>query len=73
MTDSIDKSVTDTKTTVEIPGAEEVIQEQKEQIEKVQTEGGPVEIEMDEEGGAEISFDPNAASPEGGEDHFSNP
>jgi len=72
MADSIDKSVTDTKTTVEIPGAEEVIQEQKEQIEKVQTEGGPVEIEMDEEGGAEISFDPNAASPEGGEDHFSN-
>ena len=72
MADSIDKSVTDTKTTVEVPGTEELIQEQKEQIEKVQTEGGPVEIEMDEEGGAEISFDPNAATPEGGEEHFSN-
>ena len=72
MADSIDKSVTDTKTTVEVPGAEEIIQDQKEKIEQVQSEGGPVEIEMDEEGGAEISFDPNAVTPEGGEEHFAN-
>ena len=50
MADSIDKSVTDTKTTVEVPGAEEIIQDQQEKIEKIQSEGGPVEIEMDEEG-----------------------
>ena len=72
MADSIDKSVVDTKTTVELPGAEEVIQDQQEKIEKVQSEGGPVEIEMDDQGGAEISFDPNAATPEGGEEHFAN-
>ena len=33
MADSIDKSVTDTKTTVEVPGAGEIIQDQKEKIE----------------------------------------
>ena len=27
---------------------------------------------MDEEGGAEIAFDPKAVSGEGGEDHFEN-
>ena len=37
MADSIDKSVVDTKTTVELPGAEEVIQDQQEKIEKVQS------------------------------------
>ena len=42
-------------------------------MKRVETEGGPVEIEMTEEGGAEVSFDPKAASPkEGGEDHFEN-
>ena len=27
---------------------------------------------MTEEGGAEVSFDPKVASPEGGQDHFEN-
>ena len=71
MVDSVDKSITE-KTTVEVPGADELVQEQQEKIEKVQTEGGPVEIEMDQEGGAEVSFDPNAVTPEDGEDHFAN-
>jgi hypothetical protein len=68
----IDKSLPNSKTTVELPGEVEIEEAIKEQVEEVQTEGGPVEIEMDDEGGAEVSFDPSAATPEGGEDHFAN-
>ena len=68
----IDKSLPNSKTTVEVPGEVEIEEAIKEKVEEVQTEGGPVEIEMDDEGGAEVSFDPSAATPEGGEDHFSN-
>jgi len=68
----IDDALPNTKTTVEIPGEEEIIQEQEQKIEEIQSEGGPVEIEMDEDGGAEISFDPQVAAMEGGEDHNAN-
>jgi hypothetical protein len=68
----IDKSLPNSKTTVELPGEVEIEEAIKEKVEQVETEGGPVEIEMDDEGGAEVSFDPSAATPEGGEDHFSN-
>ena len=44
----------------------------KENVEEIQEKGGPVEIEMTEEGGAEVSFDPKVAAMEGGEDHFEN-
>ena len=68
----IDDALPNTKTTVELPSEAEIIQEQESQIEQVESEGGPVEIKMDEDGGAEISFDPKIASPEGGEDHNAN-
>src|SRR5210317_1807010 len=68
----IDKSLPNSKTTVEVPGEVEIEEAIKEKVEQVETEGGPVEIEMDDEGGAEVSFDPSAATPEGGEDHFAN-
>jgi len=67
----IDKPLPNTKTTVEIPGEVE-IEEAIKDVEEVQTDQGPVEISMDEEGGAEVSFDPAVASPEGGEDHYAN-
>jgi len=68
----IDKPLPNTKTTVDIPGEVEVEEEIKEKVQQVDAEGKPVEIEMTEEGGAEVSFNPSAASPEGGEDHYSN-
>ena len=55
---TIDKPLPNTKTTVEVPGEVEVAEEIKEKVEEVETQGGPVEIEMTEEGGAEVSFDP---------------
>ena len=68
----IDKPLPNTKTTVEVPGEVEIEEAIKEKVEEVETQGGPVEIEMTEEGGAEVSFDPQAASPEGGDNHFEN-
>ena len=69
---TIDKSLPNQKTTVELPREAEIEEAVKEKVEEVQTEGGPVEIEMTEEGGAEVSFDPAVASVEGGQDHFEN-
>ena len=68
----IDKPLPNTKTTVEVPGEVEIQEAIKENVEEVQEKGGPVEIEMTEEGGAEVSFDPKVAAMEGGEDHFEN-
>jgi len=65
----IDKSLPNTKTTIEIPGQTEIEQSIQEEI---QPTDSPVEINMDEDGGAEISFDPNIAAPQGGEDHYAN-
>ncbi len=72
MADKIDKALPNQKTTVEIPGEAEIEEAIQENIKEVDAEGQPVEIEMTEEGGAEVSFDPSAAVPEGGEDHYAN-
>jgi hypothetical protein len=66
----IDKSLPNTKTTIEIPGQTETEQLIQEQVE--QSQDPSVEINMDEEGGAEISFDPSSAVQMGGEDHYAN-
>ena len=65
----IDKSLPNTKTTIEIPGQAEIEQSIQEEI---QPTDSPVEINMDEDGGAEISFDPSIAAPQSGEDHYAN-
>ena len=66
----IDKSLPNTKTTIEIPGQTEIEQTIQEEI--LQPTESPVEINMSEDGGAEISFDPSVASIPGGEDHYAN-
>ena len=65
----IDKSLPNTKTTIEVPGQTEIDQSIQEQVGQ---EDPSVEINMDEDGGAEISFDPSLAAPQGGEDHYAN-
>jgi hypothetical protein len=66
----IDKSLPNTKTTIEVPGQTEIDQSIQDQAE--QEQDSSVEINMDEDGGAEISFDPSLAAPQGGEDHYAN-
>ncbi len=67
---TIDKSLPNTMTEVEIPGEEEIVESQQQIVER--QEGGETEIEMSEDGGATINFDPSAVAPEDGEDHESN-
>ena len=66
---TIDKSLPNTD-----PNAveDETIIETEKKAEVIETPQGPVEIEMDEAGGAEVSFDPNAVDPAQGGDHFEN-
>ena len=50
---------------------EEIIEvENKKMAEVIDTPTGPVEVAMDEMGGAEVSFDPTAVDPV--QDHFAN-
>ena len=69
---TIDKPLPNvSETVVEVPKKEELIQERDEIIEKKNQQGN-IEVTMDEEGGAEIAFDPRAVTEEGGQDHFEN-
>ena len=65
---TIDKSLPNTMTEVEVPGKEEIVEEQQEIIER--QKAGEPEIAMEEDGGATINFDPSTVNPEGGGDHF---
>ena len=69
---TIDKPLSNvTETVVKVPKQEELIQERDEIVERKDQQGN-VEVTMDEEGGAEIAFDPRAITEEGGQDHFDN-
>jgi len=66
----IDKALPNTKTEIEIPGQEEIVETQQEIVERQQ--GGEPEISMEEDGSATVNFDPSQVNPEGGQDHFEN-
>ena len=69
---TIDKPLPNiTETVVEVPKQEELVEERDEITERKDKQGN-IEVTMDEEGGAEIAFDPRAVTPEGGQDHFEN-
>jgi len=51
---------------------EEIDIEQVQEAEVINTDAGPVEIDMTEDGGAEVSFDPNAKEIPEGMGHFDN-
>jgi hypothetical protein len=73
MADKIDKSLTQgPRGNVTVPGEEEIREEVVEAAEEVETSKGPVEIEEQDDGSVEIDFDPAAASPEGGDEHYAN-
>ena len=73
MADKIDKSLTQgPRGSITLPSDEEV----RETIEEVAVEEqqgpGPIETTELEDGSVEIDFDANAASPEGGDEHYAN-
>ena len=63
----IDKSLPNTATEVEIP-EEEIV----DAAEAVTDTSGETEVQLDEDGGATINFDPTATALEGGEEHDAN-
>ena len=54
------------------PQAEDIEIESVKSAEVIDTPTGPVEVAMDEMGGAEVSFDPNAVNIDPTQDHFAN-
>ena len=56
----------------ELPGQEEIQEEIIENVQTSQEEPGPVETIENEDGSVDINLDPAAASPEGGDEHYSN-
>ena len=73
MADKIDKSLTQgPRGSVNIPGEEEITEAVETSIEADQQAPGPVEVTEQDDGSVEVDFDPNAASPEGGDEHYAN-
>ena len=69
----IDKALpNEPRKTVNVPGEEEIQEQVVEAIEEQQEAPGPVETVENEDGSVDINFDPNAASPEGGDEHYAN-
>ena len=66
----IDKPLPNTNQT-RVPNEEIIEVEKTKSAEVIDTPTGPVEVEMDEEGGAEVSFNPSAAI-DPIQDHFAN-
>ena len=73
MADKIDKSLTQSpRGSVELPSEEDIQETVVEAQEEISEAPGPVEVNEQEDGSVEIDFDPNAASPEGGDEHYAN-
>ncbi len=65
---TIDKTLPNTKTEIEIPGEEGIVEQQEKLVET--EEGKETDITIEEDGSATVNFDPKAVTQEGGEDHF---
>ena len=73
MADKIDKSLTQgPRGSVNIPGDEQVEEAIQQEVAIEESKKGPVEIEEAEDGSVTVDFDPNAASPEGSDEHYAN-
>ena len=70
MADKIDKSLPNVKETVHVESPEEIEIEETKKLQEVSDEG--VEVTQNEDGSAEIEFEPNKVAGPGSDDHFSN-
>ena len=57
---------------ITLPGEEEVTEQIIEEVEKVQQSPDDVELTENEDGSVDINLDPEAATPEGGDEHYAN-
>lgn len=56
----------------EVPGEEEIKELALEEVEQEEGSPEPVDIQENEDGSVDINLDPQAASPEGGDEHYAN-
>ena len=56
----------------EVPGEEEIQETLTEEVSEVQESPDDVEIQENEDGSVDIDLDPQAAAPEGGDEHYAN-
>ena len=56
----------------ELPSEEEVQEQVIEETETQEESLGPVDIQENEDGSVDINLDPQAATPEGGDEHYAN-
>ena len=69
----IDKALpNEVRKTVSVPGEEEIQEQIVEEAEIAKESPDEVEVEENEDGSVDINLDPAAASPEGGDEHYSN-
>jgi hypothetical protein len=67
----IDKSLPNVKQEIELPSEEEVVEASQENIEE-QVGPDDIQVTQEEDGGATISFDPEAVNQPGTNEHFDN-
>ena len=70
MADKIDKSLPNVKETIHVESPEETEIEETQKLQEINDEG--VEVTQNEDGSADIDFEPGKASPAGSDDHFTN-
>ena len=70
MADKIDKALPNVKESIHVESPEETQIEEVQKLQEVNDEG--VEVIQNEDGSAEIEFEPGKASPAGSDDHFTN-
>jgi len=69
----IDKALpNEVRKEIELPGEEELQENIAEQVSLDEESPDPVEIQENEDGSVDIDLDPQEASPEGGDEHYSN-
>ena len=56
----------------EVPGEEEIQEQVIEEAEQEQQSPEAVDIQENEDGSVDINLDPQAATPEGGDEHYAN-
>src|SRR6056300_48600 len=71
--DNIDKALpNEPRKEFEIPGEEQIEEQVVEEVEKELQSPDDVEVQENEDGSVDINLDPEAASPEGGDEHYAN-
>jgi hypothetical protein len=70
MADKIDKTLPNVTETVHVESPEEIEIEESQKLQEITDEG--VEITKNEDGSADVEFEPGKVAMSGSEDHFSN-